>query len=157
MTTQPNLNAIRDAAADLIADTMYTYDGVERGTVTDAAKALQDAGLLTARMDDPDVATLHIYVTDAGDRWSTVTGFHNTSPGELSDMVSAGAAQVITDAVEGVVKADPDATTEDQAALVMRMLKHIVTSMVPQTLDGLTDDTRVAVMLMMMEAGDSDD
>lgn len=157
MTTQPNLNAIQDAAADLIAETMFTDNGVERGTVTEAAQALQDAGLLTARMDDPDVATLHIYVADAGDRWSTVTGFHNTSPGELADMVSAGAAQVITDAVEGVVKADPDATPEDQGRLVMRMLQHIITSMAPQTLDGLTDDTRVAVMLMMMEDGDSDD
>lgn len=106
---------------------------------------------------DPDVATLRMEVQDAGDGWATATWFHNTSPGELADMVSAGAAKVITDAVEGVVKADPDATPEDQAALVMRMLQHIITSMVPQTLDGLTDDTRVAVMLMMMDAGESDD
>lgn len=104
---------------------------------------------------EPDVATLHMEVQDAGETWRTNSRFTHASPSELADMLAAGVSQVIQDAVE-LVGRDQDATPVDQAHLALDMLHHVTRAVVPQTLDGLPNATRAAVMLIVMAAGEDD-
>lgn len=155
MATQPSTNPVQDSAAEVIIRTMYTDAGVIQATPEDAAQALQDAGLLTDHTPEPDVATLHMDVTDAGETWRTGCRFTHASPSELADMLAAGVSQVIQDAVE-LVGRDQDATPVDQAHLALDMLHRVTRDVVPHTLDGLPNATRAAVMLIVTAAGEDD-
>ena len=49
----PNIYPDHYTAADIIADVIWTDEGTPRGTVTEAAQALADAGLLAPDLPEP--------------------------------------------------------------------------------------------------------
>lgn len=111
----------------------------------------------TADDPEPDVATLRLEVTDAGETWAVSSRFTHASPQQLADMMAAGAADVIRDAVE-VVGRDHGADPIAQAHLALDMLRHLTRAVVNSTLDDLPPAVRGAAAIIAMTASlDSDD
>ena len=155
MTNPPQPSPVQDAAADIIADTMYTDAGVIQATPEDAAQALKDAGFLPDHLPDSDVAHLTLRVTDDGEEWDTCSTLHLMTPTVAAKALSAGIGGLIGSAVRS--QAEAGTPLEDMVNTVAVFLGTVHERMLRDTLEALPDDLRTAFLTTAMQHAAGDD